>query len=59
MDYEPGKEWDEGNKSFASFNIVYQAQDVRLDGERPEFRHLEVKAGMGINLRPAAGGPPI
>jgi hypothetical protein len=59
MDYETGKEWDKDNKSFSSYNIVYQAQDMRLDGERPEFRDLEVKAGIGINLRPAAGGPPI
>ncbi|KAF8171557.1 hypothetical protein K438DRAFT_191867 [Mycena galopus ATCC 62051] len=59
MDYETGKEWDKDNKSFSSYNIVYQAQDIQLDGERPDFRPLEVKVGMGINLRPAVSCPPI
>jgi hypothetical protein len=53
VDYERGDEWDEGSKSYSSFNIVYQLQDIRLDAERSELRPLEVKVGMGINLRPA------
>jgi hypothetical protein len=53
VDYETGDEWDEGSKSYSSFNIVYQLQDIRLDAERSELRPLEVKVGMGINLRSA------
>jgi hypothetical protein len=53
VDYETGDEWDEGSKSYSSYNIVYQLQDIRLDAERSEFRPLEVRVGMGINLRPA------
>jgi hypothetical protein len=56
VDYETGDEWDEDNKSYSSYNIVYQVQDIRLDTERREFHPLEVKVGMGINLRPAASG---
>ncbi|KAJ7835962.1 hypothetical protein B0H13DRAFT_192593 [Mycena leptocephala] len=56
VDYETGDEWDKDNKSYFSYNIVYQVQDIRLDTERREFHPLEVKIGMGINLRPAASG---
>jgi hypothetical protein len=56
VDYETGDEWDEDNKSYSSYNIVYQVQDIRLDTERREFHPLEVKIGMGINLRPATSG---
>jgi hypothetical protein len=54
VDYEMGDDWTEGQKSYSSFNIVYQLQDMQLDAERSEFHPLEVRAGMGINLRPAA-----
>ncbi|KAF7358456.1 hypothetical protein MVEN_00896100 [Mycena venus] len=53
VDSEPGDEWDEGDKSYSSFNIAYQLQEMPLDGERSESRPLEVKVGMGIRLRPA------
>ncbi|KAJ7789280.1 hypothetical protein B0H13DRAFT_1936454 [Mycena leptocephala] len=56
VDYETGDEWDEDNKSYSSYNIAYQAQDKRLQIERPDFHPLQVKVGMGINLRPAASG---
>ncbi|KAJ6626219.1 hypothetical protein B0H10DRAFT_1942057 [Mycena sp. CBHHK59/15] len=51
--YKSGDEWDQDNKSYSSYNIGYQSQDIRLDAERPDA--LEVKVGMGINLWPAAG----
>jgi hypothetical protein len=57
VDYETEDEWDEGNKSYSSYNIAYQLQGMRLDAERSEFYPLEVRVGMGINLHPAAGGP--
>ncbi|KAJ6522673.1 hypothetical protein DFH09DRAFT_1191306 [Mycena vulgaris] len=59
VDYETGDEWDEENKSYSAYNIVYQAQDIRLDTERPEFHPLEVKVGMGINLRPSGSEKPL
>ncbi|KAJ7734122.1 hypothetical protein B0H16DRAFT_156402 [Mycena metata] len=49
---EPGDAWNEDRRSYSSYNIGYWAQDVRLSAERPEFHPLEVKVGMGINLRP-------
>jgi hypothetical protein len=56
VDCEIGEKWDKDNKSYSSYNIDYRAQDIRLDTERLEFHPLEVKVGMGINLRPAASG---
>jgi hypothetical protein len=56
VEYENGGEWDEDNKSYSSYNIVYQAQNIRLDDGKPEYHPLEVKVGMGIDLRPAASG---
>jgi hypothetical protein len=56
VDYEIGEKWDKNNKSYSSYNIGYRAQDIRLDAEPLEFHPLEVKVGMGINLRPAASG---
>jgi hypothetical protein len=54
MHHEIGDEWDEGSKSYSSYNIAYQMQDTQLDVEQSEFHPLEVKVGMGINLRPPA-----
>jgi hypothetical protein len=51
---EPGDEWDKDDKSYSSYDIVYEAQDIPLGDEQPESHPLEVKVGMGINLRPAA-----
>jgi hypothetical protein len=56
VEYETGDEWDEGSKSYSSYNITYQLQDIRLNAERSELHPLEVKVGMGINLRPVASG---
>jgi hypothetical protein len=52
MDHEMGEEWDEDNKSYSSYNIVYQPQDSRYSAAKSDL--LEVKVGMGINLRPTA-----
>jgi hypothetical protein len=55
VDYEPGDEWNDGYKSYSSYNIAYQLEDRKLDSERSErFRPMEFKVGMGINLQPAA-----
>jgi hypothetical protein len=54
VDYETGDQWNEGSKSYSSYNIVYQPQD--FDAVRSDFKPLEVKVGMGISLRPAARG---
>jgi hypothetical protein len=54
VDYEIGDRWNKANKSYSSYNIAYQTQNIRLDDERSEYRPLEVKVGMGINLDPAA-----
>ncbi|KAJ7312227.1 hypothetical protein DFH08DRAFT_897150 [Mycena albidolilacea] len=56
---EPGDAWNEDCRSYSSYNIGYWAQDVRLSAERPEFRPLEVKVGMGINLRPPGSKMPL
>ncbi|KAJ7245671.1 hypothetical protein B0H12DRAFT_783486 [Mycena haematopus] len=58
VDYEPGDEWDEGHKSYSSYNIAFQRQDMRLEADRPEHP-LEVKVGMGINLRPSGLKQPL
>ncbi|KAJ7224898.1 hypothetical protein C8J57DRAFT_1390645 [Mycena rebaudengoi] len=50
---EPGAEWDQDNKSYSSYDIVYEAQDTPLSDEQSESHPLEVRVGMGINLRPA------
>ncbi|KAJ6521456.1 hypothetical protein DFH09DRAFT_1331180 [Mycena vulgaris] len=55
MDHEMGEEWDEDNKSYSSYNIVYQPQDSRYSAAKSDL--LEVKVGMGINLRPTAKQP--
>jgi hypothetical protein len=49
---EIGSEWDKPGKSYTSYNFTYQPQDMPLDPGRPEYHPLEVKVGMGINLRP-------
>ncbi|KAJ7855007.1 hypothetical protein B0H14DRAFT_3136436 [Mycena olivaceomarginata] len=59
VDYETGDEWDEGKKSYSSYNIAYQLQGMRLDAERSEFYPLEVRVGMGINLHPAGSEKPL
>ncbi|KAJ7898421.1 hypothetical protein B0H13DRAFT_807012 [Mycena leptocephala] len=59
VEYETGDEWDEGSKSYSSYNITYQLQDIRLNAERSELHPLEVKVGMGINLRPAGSEKPL
>ncbi|KAJ7936947.1 hypothetical protein B0H13DRAFT_2649329, partial [Mycena leptocephala] len=59
VDCEIGEKWDKDNKSYSSYNIDYRAQDIRLDAERLEFHPLEVKVGMGINLRPAGSEKPL
>jgi hypothetical protein len=53
VDYETGDEWDEGSKSYSSYNIAYQLHDMKLDAERSEVHPIEVRAGMGINLHPS------
>ncbi|KAJ7795847.1 hypothetical protein B0H13DRAFT_745578 [Mycena leptocephala] len=58
MHHEIGDEWDEGSKSYSSYNIAYQMQDTQLDVES-EFHPLEVKVGMGINLRPPGSEKPL
>jgi hypothetical protein len=52
---EIGDEWDNDNESYSSYNMVYQAHVKPMEGE-PEFYPLEVKLGMGINLRPSESG---
>ncbi|KAJ6506732.1 hypothetical protein C8R45DRAFT_510503 [Mycena sanguinolenta] len=59
VDYETGDEWDEGDKSYSSYNIAYQLQDMRLDAERAESHPMEVRVGMGINLQPASSEKPL
>jgi len=59
VEYETGDEWDEDNKSYSSYNIVYQSQDIRVGTEPVEFHPLETKVGMGINLRPAGSKQPL
>ncbi|KAJ7859320.1 hypothetical protein B0H14DRAFT_2746942 [Mycena olivaceomarginata] len=56
---EPGDEWDKDNKSYSSYDIVYEAQDIPLGDEQPDAHPLEVKVGMGINLRPAGSKKPL
>jgi hypothetical protein len=56
MRHEIGHEWNKDNKSYSSYNMSYQAQNMRLDIEQTDDDPLEVKVGMGINLRPAVGG---
>ncbi|KAJ7835990.1 hypothetical protein B0H13DRAFT_2107543 [Mycena leptocephala] len=50
---EMGDEWNEGPKSYSSYNIAYQLRDMRLDAERSESHSMKIRVGMGINLRPA------
>ncbi|KAJ7092537.1 hypothetical protein C8R43DRAFT_1049898 [Mycena crocata] len=59
VEHEIGDEWDEDRRSYTSYNITYQSQDRRLDDHREEFRPLEVKVGMGINLRPSGSEAPL
>jgi hypothetical protein len=56
VDYEPGERWNVDNMSYTSYDVSYQAQGIQLDTEQPGFRPLQVKVGMGINLRPSASG---
>jgi hypothetical protein len=55
---EMGDEWNEGPKSYSSYNIAYQLRDMRLDAERSESHSTKIRVGMGINLRPAVSGNP-
>ncbi|KAJ7136613.1 hypothetical protein C8R44DRAFT_948151 [Mycena epipterygia] len=57
--HENGDEWDEENRSYSSYNIAYQPQDMALDAERDELHPLEVKVGMGINLQPPVSTTPF
>ncbi|KAJ6550840.1 hypothetical protein DFH09DRAFT_606835 [Mycena vulgaris] len=59
VDYEIGDEWDEDSKSYTSYNIAYQPQDLRLDADLGHLHPLEVKVGMGINLRPSGSEKPL
>ncbi|KAJ7127957.1 hypothetical protein C8R44DRAFT_779066 [Mycena epipterygia] len=59
VNHEIGDEWDEDSRSYTSYNIAYQPQDMRLDVERSELHPLEVKVGMGINLRPSGAEAPL
>ncbi|KAJ7831882.1 hypothetical protein B0H13DRAFT_245728 [Mycena leptocephala] len=59
VNYETGDEWDEGNKSYSSYNVTYQLQDIGLDVEQSESHPLEVRVGMGINLRPPGSEKPL
>ncbi|KAJ7616171.1 STE like transcription factor-domain-containing protein [Mycena polygramma] len=43
VDHEIGDEWDEDKKSYTSYNITYQPQDVQLEAGPSEFHPLEVK----------------
>ncbi|KAJ7253242.1 hypothetical protein C8J57DRAFT_1722591 [Mycena rebaudengoi] len=54
---EIGSEWDKPGKSYTSYNFTYQPQDMSLD-PGPEYHPLEVKVGMGINLRPPGAQEP-
>jgi hypothetical protein len=54
VDYETGDELNQDSKSYTSYNIAYQRQDMRLDAEPGYLDPLEVKVGIGINLRPSA-----
>ncbi|KAJ7934262.1 hypothetical protein B0H13DRAFT_2305987 [Mycena leptocephala] len=59
MRHEIGHEWNKDNKSYSSYNMSYQAQNMRLDIEQTDDDPLEVKVGMGINLRPAGSEKPL
>ncbi|KAJ7887830.1 hypothetical protein B0H14DRAFT_2694749 [Mycena olivaceomarginata] len=59
VDYEIGDEWDSSSESYSSYNISYELQDMRLDAERAGSHPLEVRVGMGINLRPAGSEQPL
>ncbi|KAJ7797487.1 hypothetical protein B0H13DRAFT_2168596 [Mycena leptocephala] len=56
---EMGDEWNEGPKSYSSYNIAYQLRDMRLDAERSESHSMKIRVGMGINLRPAGSKKPL
>lgn len=58
MEHEAGDEWDRNDKSYQSYDIVYQPQDMPFNGGRPEVHPVEVKVGMGINLQPPASSNP-
>ncbi|KAJ7127911.1 hypothetical protein C8R44DRAFT_779029 [Mycena epipterygia] len=59
VDHEIGERWNKDARSYTSYNIAYQPQDMRLDVERSESHPLEVKVGMGINLRPSGAEAPL
>ncbi|KAF8175435.1 hypothetical protein K438DRAFT_1771058 [Mycena galopus ATCC 62051] len=52
----PGDKWDEDSKSYWSYNIAYEPQ---LNPRRSEAHSLEVKVGMGINLKPPGSEKPL
>ncbi|KAJ6550838.1 hypothetical protein DFH09DRAFT_606812 [Mycena vulgaris] len=59
VDYETGDEWDEDSKSYTSYNIAYQPQAIQFAPESVDFHPLEIKVGMGINLRPSGLEKPL
>ncbi|KAF7350135.1 Transcriptional regulatory protein pro-1 [Mycena venus] len=60
VDYEPGDEWDVDDKSYSSYNIAYQRQVMQMNSEPESGPYsLEVKFGMGINLRPSGSKRPL
>ncbi|KAJ6534971.1 hypothetical protein B0H19DRAFT_1271641 [Mycena capillaripes] len=52
VESEIGDQWNEGHKSYASYNIAYEPQKIPLEPRRLEAHPLEVGVGMGINLHP-------
>ncbi|KAF8215329.1 hypothetical protein K438DRAFT_774462 [Mycena galopus ATCC 62051] len=58
VEHENGEEWDQDDKSYSSYNLVYQPQNFQWDTRLPKIHPLEVGVGMGINLRPAASKKP-
>ncbi|KAF7341909.1 hypothetical protein MSAN_02046600 [Mycena sanguinolenta] len=56
--HETGDAWDKDEKSYSSYNVVYQVQKTELDAEHPDHP-LEVRVGMGINIRPPGSETPL
>ncbi|KAK7028606.1 transcriptional regulatory protein pro-1 [Favolaschia claudopus] len=62
IDHENGDRWDNEDRSYTSYNIAYQPQTAQFNfRDRPAMpaSSLEMKVGMGINLRPAGSKTPI
>ncbi|KAJ6456935.1 hypothetical protein C8R45DRAFT_1033910 [Mycena sanguinolenta] len=56
--HETGDAWDKDKNSYSSYNVVYQVQNPELDAQLPD-NPLEVRVGMGINLRPPGSKTPL